>query len=151
MDIANNWTIVIGIGTIISLALYWSQEAYLKPIVKDEEKIKQKVKSDISNTLEFADDYVERGEEEQFVDEIYDIIKLKRDLRDMKDVFRGKMVPIALILMIVTIGLVTLWELNNILVDVLLAYILILLIVSLITLFMRLRKYERNLSRYLEK
>lgn len=150
MDITNNWTIVVGIGAILSLVLYWSQEAYLKPIFNEEEKIKEKVRSDISKKLEVANDYVEKGEEERFVREIYDIIELKKDLRDLKEIFRGKMVPSSVAVAILTILMVTLWGLNNIFVDTILLYPLILLVTGLAVSFLKLRKYERRLSRYLE-
>ena len=154
MEISNNWTIVIGVATIISLILHWSKQAYLDPIVSQEDSIKEKVRNDIFEKVETSEEIIKERGEEQFAEEIYDIILFRKNLRELKEIFRGKMVVTGILICVVAIILVSIsaYYTNNIIfmVVVLLVYILILAVLSLIGLFLKMKKYERRLSRYLE-
>ena len=147
MDVANNWTIVIGIATIISLILYWSKQAYVDPITEREDDIKKKVKEDISTKIS---EFKEGIGEEQFVDEIYDIMLFRKNLRELKRTFRGLMIPIGLLICIISTILVSIWDFANINIKNFLFWTVIILTIYLIILFGNLRTFENQLSRFSE-
>ncbi len=70
MDIANNWTIIAGVATIVSMIFYWSKQAYLDPIVNREQEIKKKVRDDAIRKLNESQSIIEEKGEEQFVDDV---------------------------------------------------------------------------------
>ena len=149
MEILNNWTIVVGAATIISLILYWTKQAYLDPIINKEEEIIKKVKDDINTKMDKSKEIIAERGEVFFVDEIYDIIEFRKNLRDLKETFRGKMVPSGITVCFMLIGLVSVWN-YNIFVTILIIYIEVLLLTILVGSFIKLRRYESEFSRYLE-
>ena len=150
MEIANNWTIVVGAVSLISLMFYWSKQAYLDPIVDNEEHVKEKVKDDVGKKLRQFEEIVKEIGEEQFVDEIYDIIIFKKIVRDSKEIFRGKMVPVGVTICIISTILILIWESVNEYITIALLGIITILVYILIQFFNTMGKYENRLSKYLE-
>jgi len=152
MDIANNWTIVIGITTVISMTLYWSNQAYLSPIIKREEHIKNKVKDDINKKVKELGENIEIAEQEQeaLIEEIYDILEIKKVLRELKETFGRKMVPIGILICIFSIGLVSIWESYSSNIFNILFFITLFSILIFSDSFNKMRQFENHLSRYLE-
>lgn len=148
MDIANNWTIVIGVATIVSMILLWSKQAYLDPIREREEDIIRKVKEDIKEKLTNSNKLIEEKGEEKFVDEIYDIIEFKKFFRELKESFGRRMIPSGIAICFLAAIFVSTW--NFFPSNILLAYIMLFPIFLIFTDFMKMRKYENFLSRYLE-
>lgn len=129
------------------MILHWSKQTYLDPITKREEDIKKKVKEDISKKIA---EFEEEIGDEQFVDEIYDIMAFRKNLRESKIIFGGYMVPIAVLVCIISIVLVSIWDYGNNLANIILFDAVILLTLFLIGLFFKLRRFENQLSRFLE-
>jgi len=150
MDITNNWTIVVGIATIISLIFYWSKLAYLDPVIDKEEDIKRKVSLELHTLLNNADDIIRKHGEIQFVDEIYDIIESRKKIHEIKFMFRSRMIPSGIGLCFLVIVLVTIWD-YNILLTFTVGYAAIILLLVVIFLFAQMRRYEINFTRYLER
>ena len=150
MDIANNWTIVIGIATVISMTLYWSNQAYRNPIIKREEDIKNKVKDDINIKIKNLDKDIEIQEQEALIVEIYDILELKENFRELKEAFGRKMVPVGILICILSIVLVSIWESNGSNLFIGLLFFTFMFTLIFFESFIKIRQYENHLSRYLE-
>jgi len=150
MDVANNWTIVVGIATIISMLFIWTTKTYLNPIRRRDEDIIEKVKEDLSKKLKESKKLISEIGEEKFVDEIYDIIEFRKRLRNLKEIFGNRIVPFGLLTCILVIILVSVWEYNIYWLDLIIFYILIALISLLIRDFLSMKKNENLISRYLE-
>lgn len=152
MDIANNWTIVIGIATVISITLHWSNQTYLSPIIKREEHIKNKVKDDIDKKVKKLGENIEIEEQEQeaLIEEIYDILEIKKVLRELKEAFGRDMVPIGILICIFSIGLVSIWESYGSNFFGILLFSTLFSIVIFFNSFIKMRRFENHLSRYLE-
>ena len=149
MDTSNNWTIVIGVATLLSLIFYWSKQAYLDPIIKNENAIRNKVKQDISDQLEHYKEMVENVGEEKFVDDIYDIILMKKNIRYLKEAFESIIFP-GIILCIFAIIFVSISNMDIIELNLIIIYVGILLFGKIIYLLRQMKRYQNQLSRYLE-
>jgi len=149
MDVANNWTIVIGTATIVSMILLWSKKAYLDPILKKEEIIIKKIKEDVRNKLTRFDKLIEKHGEEEFVYGVSYIIGLKADLRDLKNTF-GWMVPLGIILCFISVIIVSIWGFELFWLDFLVIYLGIIPFFIIIIFFFKMKFLEKKLSRYLE-
>ncbi len=149
MEILNNWTIVVGVGTIVTLILYWSKEAYFDPVISREEDIKRKVEEDLTNKLRQYKEIIDEKGEEQFTDEIRDIIEFKKNLRDLKETFKGKMIPFGIGLCVLSIVLVSIWGFNFGL-SFIIGYAAFIVLVLVIVFFLKIKTYENQFSKYLD-
>lgn len=150
MEISNNWTIVIGVATIVSMILLWSKRTYLDPIFNKEESIIKKVKGDLKKKLSNHEDLISKVGEEKFVDEVYDIVEFRKMLRELKETFGRKMVPSGILLSIFSIVFVSIFQYNISWLNLLIGYLLISLSFFLIKGFLTMRNNENLLSRYWE-
>jgi len=150
MDVANNWTIVIGMATLVSMVFLLSKKGYLDPIRQKELAIISKVKTDLSIKLEASKKVIEEKGEEKFVDEIYDIIQFRKVLRELKEIFGRRMIPMGLSACVITVLLVSLWQYHIAWLNGLIFYLGIILVAVVAGDFLRMRKNERLLSRYWE-
>lgn len=155
MDIANNWTIVVGMATIVSMVLLWSREAYLNPILENETHLFEKVRDDINNIISNSNDIISKNGEEALAEELYNLATLKKYIRRAKFIFRHKMIPTGIGIILFTVLLVSLWEfmdkhISILIINGFVAYILLLLIVGLAATFKKMMRFENDVSRYLE-
>jgi len=155
MDIANNWTIVVGIATIISMVLLWSKEAYLNPVLEHETNLVTKVRDDINNLISNSPSIISKNGEEKLAEDLYNLATLKKNIRHAKTVFRHKMIPMGIGIVLLTVFIISLWEFKDknpffTITIVLIAYILLLLVIALGSNFFRIARYENEISRYIE-
>lgn len=149
MDILNNWTIVVGVGAIVTLILHWSKQAYFDPVINREEDTKRKVKEDLTKKLSKYKEIIDEKGEEQFTDEIRDIIEFRKNLRDLKETFNGKMIPFGIGLCLLSVVLVSIWGYNFVL-SFIIGYVVFIVLVLVIAFFFKIKTYENQFSKYLD-
>lgn len=156
MDIANNWTIVIGVATLVSGVLFWSNNAYLKPILESQTSIIERVRKDLERKLKNNKDVIKSKGEEGFVEDISNIVSMKYFIRESKSRFRGRMVPLSLGMILLSVIFVSLYDyysqINALkgIMNFIIIYTAIILLVMIAIDFFKIRKNERLLSRYSE-
>jgi len=141
---------VIGVATLISMLFLWTKQAYLDPIRKREEDIIKKVKKDLNDKLMDYKKLIEEIGEEKFADAIYDIIVFRKFLRELKETFGRRMIPMGLSICALAVTLVSVWDLNIEFLNNLIFVVAIVLSLVLISDFSRMRELENLLSKYLE-
>lgn len=150
MDVSNNWTIVVGVATIISMIFLWSNTVYMENVRRKEEHIIRKVKADLSKKLKNSGARIRKIGEEQFVDEIYDIVAFKRLLRRIKDTFERNMIPSGIFICIFAVILVCVWQNTSLAWRAILIFVILLLFFMVLLFFHQIRKDSNLLERYTE-
>jgi hypothetical protein len=150
MNITNNWTIVIGVATVISTALYWTNKAYLDSILEMRRDIIERVRRDMTERLQNFHELISVEGEERFADEIYNIAKFKKFLREARREFNRQMLPRSLTIIVLSVLIVSFYETVDSDYILIMIIVGILLFIQMIFSIHRLLNLEDFLSRYLE-